>query len=152
MTTFIQCKYCYDQNIACKQCNGSGYQEIRTFREKWNDFIQCIFPCLKDDFKYKKVETTKYDGLFDIMNDMESTSLIDDNNELTYPEDIEKSKLTPESSVLFNDPLNLDYSENIAYSKSSESYQKTEEYSNKVQKITIPNNGYSVSRKYSIFE
>jgi len=87
MVIYVQCKYCYDEDKHCKYCNGSGYIEKRTFYSRCVLMLYCVFPCLdeknhKIEFRYKNVssEPDFYEDLFNSMNDIENTVLIEETN------------------------------------------------------------------------
>jgi hypothetical protein len=81
MVEYVQCKFCYDEDTTCTHCDGSGYVEKRSIKEIIKNKLSCIFPCLNEKenvFEYGKIskESEFYDDLFNMMNDMETTSLI----------------------------------------------------------------------------
>ena len=131
MVNYIRCGHCLDEDPACGCCNGSGYQEKKTIKTRLKEILYCIFPCLNKDnktFEYKSVptETNFYNDLFSAMNDMESTSLVEENN--------------PELELNSDD---FD-SDNEEVGVISSGLIKPEEVANRtVKKIDIPNNGYN---------
>lgn len=135
MVNYIQCKHCHAEDSSCTYCNGSGYLEKKSFKHILNDIFSCLFPCLKENHSYKLVPTESnfYEDIFSMMNDIESTTLLDNNETINF--DIQHE---PNEVVYSDDSDSEDFD-----SDDSESIIKSNidiKKSPNIRKIDIPDN------------
>lgn len=149
MVKYVQCKHCYDDDPTCNYCDGSGYIANRTIKDRLRDILHRVFPCLKGDkdnsqnkngYKQVPTESTFYDDLFSMMSDMESTSLLDEKDDVMFDNQNELHKVVTDLDTDINSDSEIDDNNKQLTPDSS---CLIEEENKLVRKIEIPNNGVS---------
>jgi len=138
MFTYEPCKYCNYEKSSCKHSEHIGF--IKKIKENFC----CIFPCFNK--KTKIVEKSRiYDELFKVMNELETTSLLynennnkgnNENNYNTYVSNKDINEPNDEMKLILQEELSESmYTQNMyTQNKDKQKYKQKPKY----KKIDIP--------------